>query len=374
VQEQRFFAESKDVSGKTHQYNPFDNKSDSYGRYPDSKHQTSVYGEVHLQGKRDSQEDGTLFVQLTSQPKLTPQQVAERLWSTIKIVDDLVKKERAGEGEGTTVCVACLHQGHLITANLADSVLFALLLNSEDKLSGVARLTDNLHHPDDPHELNRIKSQGGVVFDGRVNSNLGVARAIGDHDYNQSGEVITADAALGIYSLNHLQTVLNLHNESVGKLKFIMSCDGFTEAADILKIEHHEYLKISFNTIKDRTFNIDFNESYLALALGRKAIEDGSGDNVSVSVLTYEPDITNTCYFAIFDGHGGQNVVNLVVKNFVHIFNKQLSLTEEAYQQQAFSIQNNKANFLRDNESVVKVVSPDRVAKDEPKTDFEFSH
>jgi serine/threonine protein phosphatase PrpC len=37
------------------------------------------------------------------------------------------------------------------------------------------------HKPDDELELKRIKSAGGTVIDGRVNGNLNLSRALGDH-------------------------------------------------------------------------------------------------------------------------------------------------------------------------------------------------
>lgn len=39
------------------------------------------------------------------------------------------------------------------------------------------------HKPDDEKELNRIKKAGGEVFDGRVNGNLNLSRAIGDLEF-----------------------------------------------------------------------------------------------------------------------------------------------------------------------------------------------
>lgn len=100
----------------------------------------------------------------------------------------------------------------------------------------------------------------------------------------------------------------------------------------------------------------------LALALARKALDDRSGDNISVSVLTYDPKITKPHYFAIFDGHGGIKVLDLILTNFVSIFNEQLALTEEAYQEQSLSTHNNKDNFLRDNNPMVKMVIGNKVA------------
>lgn len=45
------------------------------------------------------------------------------------------------------------------------------------------------HKPDDPEELKRIKMAGGQVMDGRVNGNLNLSRALGDHEYKQNGKI-----------------------------------------------------------------------------------------------------------------------------------------------------------------------------------------
>lgn len=42
------------------------------------------------------------------------------------------------------------------------------------------------HKPDDEKELARIKKAGGEVFEGRVNGNLNLSRAIGDLEYKSN--------------------------------------------------------------------------------------------------------------------------------------------------------------------------------------------
>ncbi len=345
--------QSVHLANEIQQYSPLDNALKSH-------HQAPGYGDVHLQGNRPSQEDGGLFVKLDSVVELSPAQVAERMWTTLKHVDDQVKQLENEQPDlkeqGTTACIATVHQNHLITANLADSVLFAVIYSPEGKVIGARRVTQNLHKPNQKSEEQRITSQGGRVFFNRVNGRLGVARAIGDHQYNNDGEVISSDASLGVFSLDEMQNSLNPEGLPVGKMQLIMTCDGFTEPADCGNVEHHDYLSRCLAAVNDGQPGT-LSESELARALAEKAIADDSGDNVSVSVMTCNPQNTNTSYFAIFDGHGGQGVVNAVVQNFAKDFNQQLAMTEHAYQQQAQSVQNKQANFIRDNEAIFKMLA-----------------
>ncbi|MBA2709363.1 MAG: protein serine/threonine phosphatase 2C family protein [Tatlockia sp.] len=348
-----FFKEFKMLPEESHFYTPLYNSSEH-------SFQTERYGEAHTVGCRNSQEDASLFVRSSALIKLKPEQIAERMWSAIKYINLKVIEAGAGLGQGTTACIACIHQNHLITANLADTVLFAALYSEEGKFIAVTRLTENLHHPEEEKE--RIELNGGRILYGRVNGSLAVGRAIGDHHHNSISEIISSDPALAIFPINQLIGSLNPDNLAVGQLKFIMTCDGFTEAADILHKEHHTYMKNCLSYIENNRQEEDF-----AFALLNEALER-SNDNISVSVLTYDSHCANFEYFAIFDGHGGQNTVDMVVTHFADSFNAQIALSEDDYQKQPLSTTNNQANFLRDNSAMFKVVYEDGVAANEPKS------
>ncbi len=355
---QGFFTEIELLPAETHYYTPLLNSSES------SFH-TKRYGEAHTLGERDTQEDASLFCRSSTLINLIPKQVAERMWSAIKIIDAKVKKNRAGLGQGTTACVACIQQNHLITANLADSVLFAALYSACGNLIAVTRLTENLHHPDTEKE--RIEASGGKIINKRVNGSLAVGRSIGDHHFNNKGEVISSDPALAIFPINQLINSLNPKNLTIGQLKFIMTCDGFTEAADNINIEHSFYLKNGLNSMN----NENTDELTIAFALLNEALEF-SGDNISVAVLTYNPHCANLEYFSIFDGHGGQQTVDLVVTGFSEIFNGQIALSEEEYQQQPLSTTNNQNSFLRDNSSLFKVINEENIVFSDPESYFDL--
>jgi serine/threonine protein phosphatase PrpC len=349
-----FFTKSQILSSFTHLYTPLENGHDAYFQIPG-------FGEAHRKGLREFQEDASLFVRLSTAVELSKEQVAQRLWTTIKIIDEQVKAKELGMDEGCTACVAYLSQDFLITANLADSVLFVVLFNPQGEPLGVARLTEYLHHPTDSKEQKRIIAQGAMIKDRRVNGRLALARAIGDHDYNTKGEVLISDAEINIYSLNQLQAILNPQNLPAGEMKCIMTCDGFTEAADIQFFDHHEFLRECLCSI-NKGYAGKLQEGVLAEKLTKAALENYSGDNISVSVFTINQAINNTTYFAIFDGHGGKKVADYAVKNFADTFNTQLGLNEIDYQQQPLSTSSKKEAFLNDNSTMETDLGLDKVA------------
>ena len=43
------------------------------------------------------------------------------------------------------------------------------------------------HRPQDPLELERVKAEGGMIFNGRLSGTLAITRAMGDHIYKSQG-------------------------------------------------------------------------------------------------------------------------------------------------------------------------------------------
>lgn len=81
------------------------------------------------------------------------------------------------------------------------------------------------HKPDDPLEKERIQKAGGEVWEGRVNGNLNLSRAIGDLEYKTDAN-LKVDEQLIIAKPDIKE--YNLQNQE--KVDFIvMGCDGIWE-------------------------------------------------------------------------------------------------------------------------------------------------
>jgi len=88
------------------------------------------------------------------------------------------KEQDLGRFAGCTSVVAVIRGNKLWVGNAGDSR--AVLCRG-----GVAQPMSVDHKPNDQLELQRIQNAGGRVFDGRVNGNLNLSRAIGDLQYKR---------------------------------------------------------------------------------------------------------------------------------------------------------------------------------------------
>lgn len=127
------------------------------------------------------------------------------------------------------------------------------------------------HKPDKPEEENRIKQLGGeIVFDGydyRI-KDLSVSRSFGD---------LSAEPYIGVEPdlFEHMVT---------SKDKFmIMACDGLWDV-----MENQEAVDFVLRSCYDMKTNTRINDKLnMAKRLADRAIEKGSGDNVSVVVIFF---------------------------------------------------------------------------------------
>lgn len=82
------------------------------------------------------------------------------------------------DSTGSTACVSVIRQEAgkqvVYVANLGDTR--AILSKN-----GLAERLSYDHRGTDPAEIERIRSQGGVIIDGRVGGSLALTRAFGDH-------------------------------------------------------------------------------------------------------------------------------------------------------------------------------------------------
>jgi hypothetical protein len=99
------------------------------------------------------------------------------------------------------------------------------------------------------------------------------------------------------------------------KFQVITACDGLTERTGKSKEDHENYLLEKLQAIS-KPGNLD--EVKLAEQLANNAIEDGSTDNVSVAVMTLDPN--KPFLVGVFDGHGGNEVSHDLAHQFCPTF------------------------------------------------------
>jgi len=95
------------------------------------------------------------------------------------------KHDKNGDDEsfaGCTANVCLITSTKLYCANAGDSRCII-------SLAGEAKEMSIDHKPDDDLEKQRIVKAGGEVWQGRVNGNLNLSRAIGDLEYKSNKEL-----------------------------------------------------------------------------------------------------------------------------------------------------------------------------------------
>ncbi|WOL08630.1 putative protein phosphatase 2C 60 [Canna indica] len=85
----------------------------------------------------------------------------------------------SGPASGSTACVAVIRNNQLIVANAGDS---RCVLSRRGQAISLSRD----HKPDLAEEKERILKAGGIIYAGRVNGSLNLARAIGDVEFKQN--------------------------------------------------------------------------------------------------------------------------------------------------------------------------------------------
>ena len=87
---------------------------------------------------------------------------------------------------GSTACVVVVRQemGNklLYVANLGDT-------RAVMSKNGVAERMSYDHRGTDEAEVERVRSQGGIVLEGRVGGSLAITRAFGDHSLKKDGVI-----------------------------------------------------------------------------------------------------------------------------------------------------------------------------------------
>ena len=315
---------------------PRENKFISCPGEKDLKEQLARFGCFETLGHRQRQEDALAWHEMQEKDisHLTPEAIGHRLWTTYQLLDAALGDITDGTTASTTVYDG---KNHLITATLADAASFAAVYGSDNQLLGVVRLNSITHKPDNQNEHARIKQAGSFVDFRcdvpRVRGELAVSRAIGDRAF---GKAVPADAQIDMMSFDELAKQLGTDSKSIAKVQVITTCDGFTDGAGDAQTKEDQEAYLS--KLLHQRYVSTLSESNLAEKLAKRAIEDGSGDNVSVSVQTIIPGQKTPTVQGVYDGHGGVKAAHYVAKNMFSVFKKQCQLKNTAYAAQSKSI------------------------------------
>ncbi len=315
------------------------------------------FGYCEIQGFRKSQEDALAWEVLPPElfQNLSPTQVGHRMWTAYQNLSDqlftFLTKDKITKKSGTTASTTVISKDYIVTATLADTVAFAVIYDTNGRVVKAHRLNKRILTP--IAELERIKAARGVVIEGRVQGVLAVSRAIGDYTLNvlwsnggnthfplpEEPSRIIPDADIDIWSLSSVPTQYTV--------QIITTCDGFTEIANEKNIDHAQYLMNFLNKMKNNHPSQPLSELEIAKQLVNFALEDGSKDNISVSVQTKSANFTGMT--GIYDGHDGTASSHYVAENIGAELTRLLTLNEADYDQEKNSVTNRKKDYERDN-------------------------
>ncbi len=202
-----------------------------------------------------------------------------------------------GDGSGTTAVVAVIdsYTNKIVIANCGDS-RGILTYKYNEKAVG----TTQDHKPNLPEERERIAKAGGFVYDGRVNGNLAVSRAIGDRGLKKSGVISTPDTYEGLVCKDNI---------------LVLACDGLWDVMtneEVVAFVHEQFNKeeIQKRVVEYRE-EVKFLEGnnrrakLIAESLVGKAYEKGSRDNISVLIVKFKPSSWTTRLFKLIGDKKG---------------------------------------------------------------------
>lgn len=380
---------------------------------PDTGYETEEYASVHPKGNSA----GT-YIEYEESPNLSPKDIADRIWTGIK---ELAKgytsfaEDYDPRGmQGTKANVTCVHQGHVITGNLADTLTIAVAYDEDGQVLDLKNLTESTHQ--DTHERERMRFASDGLTELALNraglaKRMGITRAIGHNGYNLEPKavrkVVISDAALRIYPLKQLERELNPSNtKPTAKIQIMLVSDGIAKLApeqqrmvnSLLPKESipknytvllHTWLQ-SLNKGKPGLLS----EEELANGLAQKALEDDrSPDNISVAVATCHPNdyshahankrkkgednkkqenagkekdkekesidssYSATRILATFDGKDGKIASSYAASNACDILDNQFQMAPRKYRDQPLAVANNQDDFNRDNSRMDKTIT-----------------
>jgi len=196
------------------------------------------------------------------------------LQTDTEFINDALKAENKWK-DGTTAVVALLLHSHLFIANVGDSeALLGKLKYNE--ISGTWEETfqvlTEMHKPTIPSERARIEEQGGFIVGGRVGG-LSVSRAFGDR--NMKLPVEEDGFWHGVLVDSH-PYIMHQHLSSKDCF-LLLGCDGIWE-----NWSHQESVEFVFEKL-----NEGLGVSELAEAITKQALDKGSQDNISATIVLF---------------------------------------------------------------------------------------
>ncbi|XP_006890582.1 PREDICTED: protein phosphatase 1G-like, partial [Elephantulus edwardii] len=195
------------------------------------------------------------------------------------MVPGMEGKEEPGSDSGTTALVALIRGKQLIVANVGDSRCVV----SE---AGKALDMSYDHKPEDEMELARIKNAGGkVTMDGRVNGDLNLSRAIGDHFYKRNKNLPPEEQMISALPDIKVLALTDDHEFMV------IACDGIWNVMSSQEVVDFIQSKISK---RDENGELRLLSSIVEELLNQCLAPDTSGDgtgcdNMTCIIICFKP-------------------------------------------------------------------------------------
>ena len=239
-------------------------------------------------------------------------------------LEEAASEYKNHNGGSTATVAAITPDGKLTIAQIGDSTVMVFV---EDIKTGQIE-SHNLTVDQSPSaEFDRIQRDGGFVFQDRVNGQLAVGRAIGDRAV---GPGVSSTPDINTYDLN------NIYGEDK-RVFVVVGSDGLTDYASIGDLSKNVKGQNSAQSIAESMVE-DAKSKFVQLRPGSQS------DNISASVLEFDPNSKSASFIGVMDGHGpgGEIVSRGVQNNLEHAFrafvpraqldNKQNFVEENQYQ------------------------------------------
>ena len=148
-------------------------------------------------------------ISFTNDLHLNNQKIILSINNTFAKIDrDIINNKKIKSNNGSTGTIILLFRNPLnplqriiICANVGDSKGYIINKNNIQKIT-------KDHICSDDSEINRIKSKGGIVFQGRVFGMLMITRSFGDKEFKNYGVLPTPNIFLSLIEDNNLYAVI----------------------------------------------------------------------------------------------------------------------------------------------------------------------